>query len=106
VTSIHHTSSSSTPPPPAPIPPLPLPDALPISLLDPLEAVRLERPRELDRVRDRECHVAIQLQGEFGAHRLARLPECVHVLAQPLDRKSTRLNSSHQIISYAVCGLI
>src|SRR5947208_10127630 len=24
------------------------------------------------------------------------------VLAQPLDRKSTRLNSSHQIISYAV----
>src|SRR5437773_2706167 len=54
------------------------------ALLDPLEAVRLERPRELDRVRDRECHVAIQLQGEFGAHRLARLPECVHVLAQPL----------------------
>src|SRR5258708_22832255 len=31
-----------------------------------------------------------------------RVTRCDIVLASPLDRKSTRLNSSHQIISYAV----
>src|SRR5947208_6341463 len=29
-------------------------------------------------------------------------PAWIYQLVQPLDRKSTRLNSSHQIISYAV----
>src|SRR5258708_24249116 len=50
---------------------------------------------------------------ELGAsHASARLLRCIHQLARgrvtsaefvhPRDRKSTRLNSSHQIISYAV----
>src|SRR5258708_23743853 len=38
-----------------------------------------------------------------GSSRLAERPRIQHVQNPwPLDRKSTRLNSSHQIISYAV----
>src|SRR5258708_17039076 len=35
-------------------------------------------------------------------HDISRCGHVVEILLQSLDRKSTRLNSSHQIISYAV----
>src|SRR5258708_37421482 len=37
-----------------------------------------------------------------GLYGLAILTHCAFPLARDVDRKSTRLNSSHQIISYAV----
>src|SRR5258708_22975034 len=37
----------------------------------------------------------------FGIASIA-VPQMIDHMASPLDRKSTRLNSSHQIISYAV----
>src|SRR5256885_3052934 len=38
----------------------------------------------------------------FGATEPSRTTWLVRILALPLDRKSTRLNSSHLVISYAV----
>src|SRR5258708_36822670 len=40
--------------------------------------------------------------GSFPSKGASRLRPSVASLARSLDRKSTRLNSSHQIISYAV----
>src|SRR5207244_7304637 len=40
-----------------------------------------------------------------GVRRAARGREAAHAAAEEPDRKSTRLNSSHQIISYAVSCL-
>src|SRR5258708_28945774 len=61
------------------------------SLLD----LRLLRPR------DREQPIEIVAHdGGLGRHR-RHLPQLLE-LVRRLDRKSTRLNSSHQIISYAV----
>src|SRR3712207_9097666 len=69
---------------------LSLHDALPISALD--EAV--ERLRPMARVHRRLYDPAAATMG-FGQH----LQE---ICADLLDRKSTRLNSSHANISYAV----
>src|SRR5690606_41198002 len=41
--------------------------------------------------------------GEVEVHRTAGGPHAVPLVADGLDRKSTRLNSSHVKISYAVC---
>src|SRR5258708_19738257 len=46
----------------------------------------------------RNCKLGVLQGGEMLPYRHRRNP-------QPLDRKSTRLNSSHQIISYAVFSL-
>src|SRR5688500_19740243 len=55
-----------------------------------------ERLREPGRCRRGTGH---WLLGEVTVRRDI---EVVHVLANPQDRKSTRLNSSHLVISYAV----
>src|SRR5947208_6687073 len=55
----------------------------------------LERLSEERRPSYEEAHIHVR-SGD-GAHR-----DVVEAIVQALDRKSTRLNSSHQIISYAV----
>src|SRR5438034_2690053 len=63
---------------------------------DAAEHVRAERPRAaLDRVAEHDVRVVGELV-ELAAAAEARAVEAV------LDRKSTRLNSSHTVISYAV----
>src|SRR5207244_4705717 len=76
---------------------LSLHDALPIS-----DDVRLlARPRG---ARAPAVASSLEARPDSGLHRLGRLRARVpHASAGALvDRKSTRLNSSHQIISYAV----
>src|SRR5688500_19127816 len=41
-------------------------------------------------------------RGEGGRAALARHADCIDGIVRELDRKSTRLNSSHLVISYAV----
>src|SRR5438552_11555468 len=60
---------------------LSLHDALPIFVVDAVAGARLDVDRQRDRTGHRRLHWLVRLR---------------------LDRKSTRLNSSHQIISYAV----
>src|SRR5258708_17674361 len=57
----------------------------------------------LDQVQILARTLIIGLRTEVGHvdHKRVALPMAARV-AEPLDRKSTRLNSSHQIISYAV----
>src|SRR5258708_30748047 len=47
-------------------------------------------------------HVRLHLQTDMNAEVGARPRRPTFKMRQGLDRKSTRLNSSHQIISYAV----
>src|SRR2546430_12051439 len=77
-------------PPTTEIYPLPLPDALPIP-----------RPAPLDEPRQRHGHCrAARIR---GLHERVEPAEDVRWLVRrPRDRKSTRLNSSHSQISYAV----
>src|SRR5688500_19341498 len=79
---------------------LSLHDALPISwtaledhLLDAISVSR-ERARELA--------VEGRAFEGFSERRMNRLPDLALVRQQAGDRKSTRLNSSHLVISYAV----
>src|SRR5207244_10332897 len=86
------------------ISPLSLHDALPIWLIAELDRVlpRSDAVRRLELVlrvvvenyEEYKDYNATTSQSDYG--------ENLHVLLDFLDRKSTRLNSSHQIISYAV----
>src|SRR5256885_6509103 len=58
---------------------------------------RRDDPREDDRCDRKEQSAAEGVDAEHPTHELAR-----HVLLDRRDRKSTRLNSSHLVISYAV----
>src|SRR5258708_37627256 len=49
---------------------------------------------------DVDGELPVQIGIDFGPHVAAATP--VFIADAPIDRKSTRLNSSHQIISYAV----
>src|SRR5690606_40220767 len=64
------------------------------ALTDDLENQVRERTRELALAKETAEHQA-ELRAEFMAH-------LSHEIRSPLDRKSTRLNSSHVKISYAV----
>src|SRR5258708_12040076 len=78
---------------------LSLHDALPISL----GGERRERDESGSQHEHREAHG--QLRKEVAIRWRGRLKwgkECRSRCRRSLDRKSTRLNSSHQIISYAV----
>src|SRR5688500_19174536 len=67
---------------------LSLHDALPIYLLEPVSVA--QDPHPLGRQR----HLELAIEGD---------PELIHHLGDRVtDRKSTRLNSSHLVISYAV----
>src|SRR5207244_13204959 len=88
---------------------LSLHDALPISVERSLEGcdgvVHAAAVFTLDRRRDDEITATNVRATELvlGTARRLRLDPIVHVSSvSALDRKSTRLNSSHQIISYAV----
>src|SRR5207244_10403946 len=88
------------PPPPPPSPPF-LHDALPIFRPLGPRAGRLP-PIEGHEVRAGGIHlrVAVELHALLD-HERRRRDVALH-LRRLVDRKSTRLNSSHQIISYAV----
>src|SRR5690349_23129266 len=60
----------------------------------------LFRSAEHDEVVGGVLHLAHQMAGH--EHRAALVGQCAQQLAHPADRKSTRLNSSHVEISYAV----
>src|SRR5207244_9225063 len=100
-------SSSSSPPPPSPSSPLSLHDALPICPAHqrphplPLGSEdECEAAREVDVPHRRRVHVG-RVRPEVGALHIVQVArEVLH--DGDRDRKSTRLNSSHQIISYAV----
>src|SRR5207248_8394204 len=87
---------------------LSLHDALPICALpDPVDAQLAQKP--LRRVRAHVTAAAERLDTAVGApvrrlarKQLGRARPVVHQLAVGRDRKSTRLNSSHRTISYAV----
>src|SRR5258708_16847084 len=68
------------------------PELLALSLRDAVESRLVCRRRGA-------CHMQ---QGPFSRTQIARLPHSARTLLPLGDRKSTRLNSSHQIISYAV----
>src|SRR5436190_9820803 len=53
---------------------------------------------------DLTCQPQLQDRGEGGRTRNERQPDCTRFALRPqsIDRKSTRLNSSHTVISYAV----
>src|SRR3989440_9411711 len=94
---------------PPEISPLPLPDALPI--YPRLRGQRRDRLRSTGRAADRvraDGLVAREpprlLREEQGVHRRGRVAarRCADRRSDPGDRKSTRLNSSHDQISYAV----
>src|SRR5207245_11185835 len=96
------TASSLSPPhPAAPEPyPLSLHDALPISFPSGDEdAAAAQRRRGRD-VREPISHKPGA--GEVDPQRRGRVPEQLRPRLAALDRKSTRLNSSHGSISYAV----
>src|SRR5258708_14862813 len=62
---------------------------------------RARRPGSEGILRDKSCpRIA------FIGDQRRRIPQYVRVVKMDGDRKSTRLNSSHQIISYAVFCLI
>src|SRR5437773_6145661 len=90
---MHHTLSLlslSTHPPPPPTYPLSLHDALPISVRPPRKGPML-RQRSASYTAGLTCAPsAPAMSSSAGARRCS------------LDRKSTRLNSSHITISYAV----
>src|SRR5207244_12494839 len=101
--------SSSTVPSTSQLSTLSLHDALPISRRLPADGRRL-RPRPAGR-RRRQVQPLLGLDPDRAERhrRLLALPASPDLFAGPLvlpnrdaDRKSTRLNSSHQIISYAV----
>src|SRR5947208_10601939 len=79
---------------------------------DPVLKVKNTKPGERKETKKREQLIAPFHEGDVGAHplpcqrknRLSTFPiigKVRHICRAP-DRKSTRLNSSHQIISYAV----
>src|SRR2546428_9293551 len=70
-----------------------------------LDRVALLRPRNLDRLPDRSTHSAGNRRSDrvAGDAIAAPIPCTVRApIRKPIDRKSTRLNSSHDQISYAV----
>src|SRR5207244_10755367 len=75
---------------------LSLHDALPISLRQ-LARIVIRPEMHEEKARLVVEHVVMQ-----GGHLDAVVAQCLHDRRHFLDRKSTRLNSSHQIISYAV----
>src|SRR5690606_40065280 len=98
-----------TAPPPTALPTLSLPDALPISLLQPFVRPLAQIIRQLDALRQREVRQHRLAEGELKVAAagdldgvLQRLGDVGEQLGHLLDRKSTRLNSSHVKISYAV----
>src|SRR5207248_9938579 len=86
--------------------PLSLHDALPISPAAAAEAAGLRQRRALPHERRRRAALSLRLRGRD--HRAADVEALErHLGHRPLeargpDRKSTRLNSSHRTISYAV----
>src|SRR5205807_9002546 len=102
---------SSTATPPHPLLPLSLHDALPISMVTHMPAAAdalcgpldgPEGPAQRRGSWGREARLL--LAPDYLGHVLHK-PDRVGVLGSledPLDRKSTRLNSSHLVISYAV----
>src|SRR5207247_9538974 len=86
--------------PPTPLSPLSLHDALPISALEP----RGRRPgggRAARRRAARGGRLARRRDPHDSRERVSVAP-LLHVALPRQDRKSTRLNSSHEWISYAV----
>src|SRR5207249_12272299 len=94
-------SPPSPPPPPPQTSTLSLHDALPIS-------ARAHRARAVERHHQRPAHRSgLQLPGpvlqvHIPAHRAHVQPRRLAMALELEDRKSTRLNSSHVSISYAV----
>src|SRR5205814_8356516 len=83
---------------------LSLHDALPICPEDPEIAAGADQVplRLIEQLRNR-AHAGVQPRGAFRVQRKLVRPELHRtVRVMPLDRKSTRLNSSHLGISYAV----
>src|SRR5207244_11581735 len=82
---------------------LSLHDALPISQ----QTGDRINPRRVDVARPEQMQAPAEVVGDRGNQRLRQLPLDARLTGEDLgrdqvDRKSTRLNSSHQIISYAV----
>src|SRR5207253_11353782 len=92
---------SSLPPPPTAIYTLSLHDALPIFRRDPGGLVVAELP---ERAQDPAGPIAPSQVAERVRleHDARRGPPAPGIVFKPEDRKSTRLNSSHVAISYAV----
>src|SRR5256885_10479243 len=76
---------------------LSLHDALPISIEKP-ERELIETARLGERIRER-CEL---LRHDLVEVPFERQPPSEHLIEHDADRKSTRLNSSHLVISYAV----
>src|SRR5207244_10352418 len=99
------TPLPSPPPPTPPTPPLPLHDALPICPAIPA-AAKLTPPAAATAFRAARRNAGgpmrLQERQAVRADSIMQLrPEYLRKFRSK-DRKSTRLNSSHQIISYAV----
>src|SRR5258708_29178729 len=75
---------------------------LEMPVMDGYQAARALRELERRESRKRLTIVAISSNDEAAIIERALAAGCDHYLVKPADRKSTRLNSSHQIISYAV----
>src|SRR5207244_11196578 len=90
--------------------PLSLHDALPICRAGGVENVYRHRRRRAEPIVEARTVGGIATRGWIVVRRIVpgdvgeaiRRPHREEVRARRLDRKSTRLNSSHQIISYAV----
>src|SRR5256885_11681524 len=65
-------------------------------------ALPIFRAFEHANVGERRDHVGVHLRGMRAVDRLAAAVLLLHPVVDVLDRKSTRLNSSHLVISYAV----
>src|SRR5207244_8134364 len=99
----HLPSSPLTATPPSHISTLSLHDALPISLGNPRVQDRFRFRRGV-RLGGKSRHRVLLSTHPAGQHgdRYGDEPQEDDERGPPRDRKSTRLNSSHQIISYAV----
>src|SRR5207248_11289598 len=101
-----YTSFSFTPPSPAVLYPLSLHDALPISTRRRIGLVLGNSCREPLLSPEQPVELPQQLEQGIHIRRVAPhppLPErLLELLREFEDRKSTRLNSSHRTISYAV----
>src|SRR5207244_10014451 len=77
--------------------------ALPISIDDGLDAAQTEQGDEsVDDAEQKAQLVRVSLAFVAKPQRERTGGQVQHILQRTEDRKSTRLNSSHQIISYAV----
>src|SRR5207245_10108003 len=102
---------SFTSPPPPPIYPRSLHDALPISNEPPSSLQRNVAPASPvnEKLGELTCEgfvgFALIVGAAGGVRSIVHLYSVAPLVPPFLDRKSTRLNSSHGSISYAVCCL-